>query len=437
MRRFRALLLTCLLVGLGATAGHAAATDAATDRGVATAPVQTNTTAPDVNGNGDPATDTDGDGYYEDVDGDGFTACDDADTFEQYYNTSTVQNNVDLFDFDEDGTVGAPDVATLTEEMGGCDDAPANGTYYQGPIVDGDDPATDTDGDGLYDDLNGDGVLDAEDPEVLSANIDADIVIVNTLLFDFNGDEDVSEADVETLQEEVDTTSDTTSDDSLDVNGDGNDATDTDGDGLYEDIDGDGVADSQDPETLATYSNTSVVRNNVGKFDFDGDGVISDGDVETLSEEVADSEGSTDDDLPTLTDANEPVTDTDGDGLYEDANGNGEFECGADIEIFQSSADTVVEYPKLFDFNGDGSVDFEEEVAMLREMYGCAAPDAAAGGATESGDRTTAVTTTTFERGFFSNDRDSSVPVLGDPSALTMIGIVLSVVGILLELRGG
>jgi hypothetical protein len=333
MRRFRALVLACLLVGPGVLVGHAAATnELSIDRNAATASLQTNATVPDVNDNDNPATDTDGDGFYEDVDGDGFTACDDFEVFAEHANRSTVQNNPDLFDFREDGTVDFLDIGALEEEIGGCDDMAENQTSYQGPIVDGDDPASDTDDDGMYEDINGDGILDSEDPETLQAHLDADIVTVNALLFDFDGDGSVDESDVETLQEM---------------------ASDSD------------TADNETLRNDTTFDNTTS-NDTTGDSDVNGDSATdSDGDIASENDTTGDTDGS---------DARTTTT-----------GGNGE----------------------------------------------------SAPATTTAGDTTGVTTTDAFERGFFTNNPDSSVPFLSDPLALTLVGIVLSVAGILMELWGG
>ena len=65
------------------------------------------------------ANDLDGDGKYEDVDGDGTLSVADAETLDANRNADWVQNNVEKFDFNEDGSVDGADVCELRQEAGG------------------------------------------------------------------------------------------------------------------------------------------------------------------------------------------------------------------------------------------------------------------------------------------------------------------------------
>ena len=76
---------------------------------------------------------------------------------------------------------------------------------------------------------------------------------------------------------------------------------------------------------------------------------------------------------PTIGDDDEPATgppalpglaaptDPDGDGLYEDLNGDGEFTV-ADVQTMFANLDSesIREYPDAYDFNGDGTVDISD-----------------------------------------------------------------------------
>lgn len=68
----------------------------------------------------------------------------------------------------------------------------------------------------------------------------------------------------------------------IDVNGDGNNATDTTGNGRLNDITGDGEFDITDVQTLFDFLDEPVVQDNVVAFDFDGDGRVSIFDVQVL-----------------------------------------------------------------------------------------------------------------------------------------------------------
>ncbi|GAB3040588.1 hypothetical protein GCM10025298_32510 [Natronobiforma cellulositropha] len=72
----------------------------------------------------------------------------------------------------------------------------------------------------------------------------------------------------------------------LDVNGDGNDAQDLTGDGLYEDITGDGNLGFNDVVTFFEEHNGDVVQSNVEYFDFSGNGSVGFNDVVSLFERL-------------------------------------------------------------------------------------------------------------------------------------------------------
>jgi hypothetical protein len=76
-------------------------------------------TSVDVTGNGQSATDPDGDGAYEDVNGDGTFDVVDVNALYQHRDSSAVQNNPLLFDFDGDGQFGLADVTALFEMVRG------------------------------------------------------------------------------------------------------------------------------------------------------------------------------------------------------------------------------------------------------------------------------------------------------------------------------
>ncbi|GAB3017192.1 hypothetical protein [Natronobiforma cellulositropha] len=72
----------------------------------------------------------------------------------------------------------------------------------------------------------------------------------------------------------------------LDVNGNGYDAQDLSGDGLYEDITGDGNLGFNDVVTFFEEHNGAVVQNNVEYFDFSGSGSVGFNDVVELFEMI-------------------------------------------------------------------------------------------------------------------------------------------------------
>lgn len=67
---------------------------------------------------------------------------------------------------------------------------------------------------------------------------------------------------------------------------------------------------------------------------------------------------------------NDP-TDPDHDGVYEDVNGDGEFDLG-DVQGFYSSQESsaVQNNPSAFDFNGDGGIDIGDVQALFEEYLG-------------------------------------------------------------------
>jgi hypothetical protein len=67
--------------------------------------------------------------------------------------------------------------------------------------------------------------------------------------------------------------------------------------------------------------------------------------------------------------ATAPPTDPDGDGAYEDVNGDGAVGIGDVIVLFNGlSSPAVADHPDAFDFNGDGSVGIGDVVALFDEL---------------------------------------------------------------------
>ena len=75
-------------------------------------------------------------------------------------------------------------------------------------------------------------------------------------------------------------------------------------------------------------------------------------------------------------DADQPPRDLNGDGLYEDINGDGSL-TDADVILLalNLNASEVQENASLFDFNGDGSVDFADVQALRRQLEARTAGD--------------------------------------------------------------
>jgi len=69
--------------------------------------------APDLSDDGNPARDLDGDGLHEDITGDGTPNVIDVSVFLGAFDSAAVQDNLGLFDFNDDGDVNILDVADL------------------------------------------------------------------------------------------------------------------------------------------------------------------------------------------------------------------------------------------------------------------------------------------------------------------------------------
>ena len=73
--------------------------------------------APDVTGDGEPATDTTGDGLLNDIDGSGEFGINDVQLLFEKRNDDAIQDNTEQFDFAGTGDVGIADVQTLFEQL--------------------------------------------------------------------------------------------------------------------------------------------------------------------------------------------------------------------------------------------------------------------------------------------------------------------------------
>lgn len=71
----------------------------------------------------------------------------------------------------------------------------------------------------------------------------------------------------------------------------------------------------------------------------------------------------------TIGDFQAPPTDPDGDGLYEDIDGNGESDIGDVYALFTNADDeTIQSNPDAFDFNGDGTVNVVDVHKLFDEV---------------------------------------------------------------------
>ncbi|WP_152422963.1 dockerin type I domain-containing protein [Halorubrum kocurii] len=87
------------------------------DSRTATAPVTVQAGPGDVTGNGDAATDPDGDGIYEDVNGDGSVTVTDVQALFAAVSDGSVQSDQAAFDYNNDGSVTVTDVQALFSQI--------------------------------------------------------------------------------------------------------------------------------------------------------------------------------------------------------------------------------------------------------------------------------------------------------------------------------
>ncbi|OYR51709.1 hypothetical protein DJ74_03285 [Halorubrum sp. Ea8] len=100
-------------------------------------------------------------------------------------------------------------------------------------------------------------------------------------------------------------------------------------------------------------------------------------DVQALGNENGDSYTVTDEngasisvvEIPPVGDFQNSPTDPDDDGLYEDVNGDGQFDI-VDVQALFANLDdeTIENYPDAFDFNGDGTVDVVDVQKLFTEV---------------------------------------------------------------------
>jgi tripartite motif-containing protein 71 len=71
----------------------------------------------------------------------------------------------------------------------------------------------------------------------------------------------------------------------------------------------------------------------------------------------------------TCGEGNPAPTDTDGDGVYEDLNGNGRTDF-ADVVLYFNHMDWIREHQpvRCFDYNANGNIDFADLILLFHEI---------------------------------------------------------------------
>lgn len=273
----------------------------------------------DVTGDGNPATDPDGDGLYEDVTGDGTADATDVDALETYIDNG----GSDLaFDFSEDGKLDLLDYRALKNELGvgggGGNGGSSDRSVYFDPV----EQTIPTGGTATYDLVIADAPDGVDSYDYTISTTDVSNATITDFEFagnpaqdtaDFASDsssvdvvgglaglsagtdvvlgtvtiEGVSEGSANvsvSVTQLVDGNNDNIAVSSVadgsvqvgitgpgDITGNGSPATDQDGDGRYEDINGDGDVNLQDLRPFFDYVSNSANQYAVG-LDFNNDG---------------------------------------------------------------------------------------------------------------------------------------------------------------------
>jgi PKD repeat protein len=64
-----------------------------------------------------------------------------------------------------------------------------------------------------------------------------------------------------------------------------------------------------------------------------------------------------------------PPRDLDGDGLYEDINGNGRLDYDDVVKFFRHFDDSVItQYSRYYDFNRNGRLDYDDIVELFKKV---------------------------------------------------------------------
>ncbi len=280
------------------------------------------------------------------------------------------------------------------------------------PIGDSPNPPQDLDGDGLYEDINGDGRLTPEDVTLFAFNIDSPVIQSHVECFDFDRDGDVDLDDARALAALVEEVNPSLTSLRLE-HGRGRAGEEVELDlilvraprGLQKYDIVLSVSDSSVAQIRRVRSEAidprffQVVRQSPGSVEFraadfkdqiqPGAGElvlvtvvlvgVSKGEaaLEIEVKVMTDDEGNPIEPLvqpgiveviialsPIGGSAN-PPQDLDGDGLYEDINGDGALTFADPLVLaFNLDSEVVQQNPALFDFDRDGDVDFDDAVAL-------------------------------------------------------------------------
>jgi PKD repeat protein len=286
------------------------------------------------------------------------------------------------------------------------------------PIGDATNPPQDLDGDGLYEDINGDGKLTPEDVSLFAFNIESEVVQTHVECFDFDRDGNVDLDDARALAALVEEANPSLTSLRLEHGraGTGEEvelnlvlARAPQGLQKYDVVLS--VSDSSVVQIKGARSGAidpsffQIVQQSPGSVEFRAADLKAQ--VEPGAEEVvlatiilvgmsrgeaaldievkvmADDEGNPIEplvqsgavevtiSLSPVGDSADPPRDLDGDGLYEDINGDGELTFADPVLLaFSLDSEVVQQNPALFDFDGDGDVDFNDAVALAQMVYG-------------------------------------------------------------------
>jgi len=142
--------------------------------------------------------------------------------------------------------------------------------------------------------------------------------------------------------------------------------TDPDGDGLFEDVDGDGDVGQSDVELLLR--NASQVDDE--RLDFDGDGEVTAADANALFDSLNQSSGQAGSNSQTpfpdgfqFNSGFGTPTDPDGDGFFEDVDGDGDVDGRDVFTLNDASTDRLAEVGVLgeFDLDDDGRIGIDDQ----------------------------------------------------------------------------
>jgi len=140
--------------------------------------------------------------------------------------------------------------------------------------------------------------------------------------------------------------------------GQANPPTDPDGDGFYEDLNGNGAIEFADAVLFFNQMEWIEANECIAAFDCNGNGKIDWDDISCLFYV----------NLP-LPGCENPPTDPDGDGFYEDLNGNGAKDFDDVVKFFKHLEWIGRNEPvSCFDFNGNGLIDFDDVVRLFWEV---------------------------------------------------------------------